>query len=67
MQLLFHDVGPYHIETSPAIQCIGFYMIGTSVMKEKIFITTRRILPKSKGRLKTYLNIRDRILESSTF
>ena len=25
--LLFHDGGPYHIET-------GFYMIGASVMKE---------------------------------
>ena len=29
---------PYHIETSrpicPANQCTGFYMVGTSVMKE---------------------------------
>ena len=35
---LFHDGGPYHIETSPLIrnanQWTGFYMIGTSVMKE---------------------------------
>ena len=35
---LFHDGGPYHIETSPLIcsanQWSGFYMIGTSVMKE---------------------------------
>ena len=35
---LSHDVDPYHIETSPLIcranQWTGFYMIGTSVMKE---------------------------------
>ena len=35
---LFHDGGPYHIETIPLIcranQWNGFYMIGTSVMKE---------------------------------
>ena len=35
---LFHDGGPYHIETSPLIfrpnQWIGFYMIGTSTVKE---------------------------------
>ena len=35
---LFHDGGFYHIETSPltckANQWTGFYMIGTSVMKE---------------------------------
>ena len=35
---LFHDEGSYHIETSPLIcranQSTGFYMIGTSVMKE---------------------------------
>ena len=35
---LFHDEGHYHIETSPLIcrenQWTGFYMIGTSVMKE---------------------------------
>ena len=34
----FHDGGPYHIETNPLIcsanQWTGFYMIGTSVMKE---------------------------------
>ena len=34
----FHDGGPYHIETSPLIykanQWTGFYIIGTSVMKE---------------------------------
>ena len=36
--ITFHDGGPYHIETSPSIYCAnrcnGFYMIGTSVMKE---------------------------------
>ena len=35
---LFHDGGPYHMETSPLIsrtnQWTGFYMIGISVMKE---------------------------------
>ena len=35
---LFHDKGPYHIETSPLIssksQRTGFYTICTSVMKE---------------------------------
>ena len=35
---LFHDGGPYHIETSPLIcfanQWTGFYMIWTSIMKE---------------------------------
>ena len=40
-QLLFHDGGPYHIETSPMIcrgnQWTRFYMIGTSVMKELDF------------------------------
>ena len=34
----FHDGGSYHIETNPFIcsanQWAGFYMIGTSVMKE---------------------------------
>ena len=38
--LLFHDGGPYYIETSPLIhfanQWTGFHMIGTSVMKELI-------------------------------
>ena len=33
-----HDGGPYHVETSPlictAISWIGFYLIGTSFMKE---------------------------------
>ena len=35
--LLFHDGGPYYIETSPLICSklqTGFYMIGTSAMKE---------------------------------
>ena len=36
--LCFHDGGPYHIETSSLIrnanQWTGFYMIGTSIMKE---------------------------------
>ena len=35
---LFHDGGPYHLETSPLIcrgnQWTGFYMIGTPVMLE---------------------------------
>ena len=35
---LFHDGGPYHIESSPLIcyasQWTGFNMLGTSVMKE---------------------------------
>ena len=35
---LFHDGGPYHIETSSVIcianQWTGFYIIGVSVMKE---------------------------------
>ena len=36
--LLFHDGGPYHVETRPLIcpanQWTGFYMIGTFVMKK---------------------------------
>ena len=39
---LFHDGGPYHINTSPLIcranQWTGFYMIGTSVMKGLIMV-----------------------------
>ena len=35
---LSHDGGPYHLETSPLIcranQWTGFYMPGTSIMKE---------------------------------
>ena len=35
---VLHDEGPYRIETSPLIcstnQWTGFYMVGTSVMKE---------------------------------
>ena len=31
---LFHDGGPYHIETSRANQWTGFYLIGISDMKE---------------------------------
>ena len=38
----FHVSGPYDIETSPLIcrayQWPGFYMIGTSVMKELITV-----------------------------
>ena len=38
MLQLFHDGGPYHIQTSPLIcsanQWNGFYIIGTSVMNE---------------------------------
>ena len=40
MDQLFHDGGPYHIGTSPLIcsanQWTGFYMKGTSVIKELI-------------------------------
>ena len=40
----FHDGGPYHTETSPLIrranQWTGFYMIGTSVMKELKVVST---------------------------
>ena len=40
--LTLHDGGPYHIETSPLIcstnQRSGSYMIGTSVMKELIWL-----------------------------
>ena len=40
LTLLFHDGGPYHIETSPLIcsanQLTGLYVVGTSVMKELI-------------------------------
>ena len=39
---LLHDGGPYHIATTPMIyganQWTGFYMIGTSVMKELTLI-----------------------------
>ena len=39
---LFHDGGPYHIKTSPFIcranQWTGFYVIGTSVMKELNYV-----------------------------
>ena len=38
----FYDGGPYHIETSPLIcranQWTGFYMIGTSTIKELIYL-----------------------------
>ena len=38
MHQLFHAGGPYHIEISPLIcrinQWAGFYMVGTSVMKD---------------------------------
>ena len=44
--LTLYDGGPYQIETSPLIsranQWTGFYMIGTSVMKElKYFLAPR--------------------------
>ena len=54
---LFHDGGPYHIETSSltctANQWTGFYMIGTSVMKvmlnyvKIILLLTHFMLPVS--------------------
>ena len=46
---LFHDEDPYHIETSPLIyranQPTGFYMAGTTVIKE--FSKSEEILPGS--------------------
>ena len=43
---LFHDRGPYHIETSPfisrAYQLIGFHERGTSPMKELILVSKLR-------------------------
>ena len=48
---LFHNGCPYHIETSPLIyranQWTGFYMIGTSVMKE--LIQTHKLLAPLEG------------------
>ena len=39
---LFHDEGPFHVETSPLIcsvnQWTGFYMKGTSFMKELLVL-----------------------------
>ena len=41
--LIFHDGGPYHIKASSLIcsanQWTGFYMVGTSVMKESNYQT----------------------------
>ena len=31
---IFHNGGPYRLENSPLICYYGFYMIGTSFMKE---------------------------------
>ena len=40
---LFHDRDPFHIETGPLIssanQWTGFYMIGTSVLKELKYLS----------------------------
>ena len=40
MNKVFHDGGPYHIETSPLIrrvtQWTGFHMMGTSITEELI-------------------------------
>ena len=40
-ELALHDASPYHIGASPLIcsdyQCTGFFMVGTSVMKELTF------------------------------
>ena len=51
---LFHEGGPYHIETSPLIcranQWTGFYIIGTSVLKQLI------------ASLKSFLNLCSREL-----
>ena len=47
---LFHDGVSYYIETSPLIyfanQCTGFYMIGTSAMKELI---PKKVFQKAWG------------------
>ena len=44
MGKLFHDEDPFHIETSPLFcsekQWTGFYMIGTSAMKEESYQRT---------------------------
>ena len=44
---LFYDGRPYHIKTSPLIysakKWTGFYMIGTFVMKELIFIWANQL------------------------
>ena len=42
---LFHDRGPFHIETGPLIcsanEWTGFYMIGTSVLKELKYLSLK--------------------------
>ena len=52
---LFHDRGPYHIETSPLIcrAWTGFYMVGTSVIKE---LNTRDEANNSLGCLLTNIS-----------
>ena len=51
---LFDDVGPYHIETStlicPANQWTGFYMRGTSVMKELMIVKVNLLNFRTKQR-----------------
>ena len=39
IQQFFCDEGLYHVETSPANQWTGFYMIGISVIKELLEFT----------------------------
>ena len=45
---IFPDEGPYHIETCPLIsianQWTGFYIIGTSAMKELIWTPKLHVL-----------------------
>ena len=48
----FHDGGPYHIETSPlnckAKQWTGFFMIGTSIIKELKHVNVKMRLYKER-------------------
>ena len=60
MDELFHDGGPYHIETSPLIcsanQWTDFYMIGTSVMSyENYTVNYADFAYCPKGTYKSYL------------
>ena len=57
---LFHDGGFYHIETSPltckANQWTGFYMIGTSVMKELLLLRNNILHIITKLMSRTLIN-----------
>ena len=49
---LFHNRGPYHIETNPLIcsanQWTGFYMIGSCVIKELRGLNPENLCAHSK-------------------